>query len=205
MHFRPRRPHDVQRKVCDKVNVAVLADVAPGSGPEQPELAAVLTGHVSKKDSDARQGVTTLSHSNRVAFFEGEYGHAPILPKNVRRNAPFAVPLRRSLPEMRSLRVTDYRTIVQDLPKAELHIHIEGSLEPGMMFDLTQRNRVSMPRSSHHNRPTSNRLRARYSSSTAAPDTGTDALDFAPLDGGLDGCPDSCRPGSRGRRCVAGP
>ena len=41
--------------------------------------------------------------------------------------------------------MTDYRTIVQELPKAELHIHIEGSLEPDMMFDLAQRNRVSLP------------------------------------------------------------
>ena len=41
--------------------------------------------------------------------------------------------------------MTDYRAIVQELPKAELHIHIEGSLEPDMMFDLAQRNRVSLP------------------------------------------------------------
>lgn len=41
--------------------------------------------------------------------------------------------------------MTDYRTIVQELPKGELHIHIEGSLEPDMMFDLAQRNRVSLP------------------------------------------------------------
>lgn len=41
--------------------------------------------------------------------------------------------------------MTDYRAAVQELPKAELHIHIEGSLEPDMMFDLAQRNRVSLP------------------------------------------------------------
>ncbi|NJL45058.1 MAG: adenosine deaminase [Leptolyngbyaceae cyanobacterium SM2_3_12] len=34
---------------------------------------------------------------------------------------------------------------IQSLPKAELHIHIEGSLEPEMMFELAQRNRVSLP------------------------------------------------------------
>ena len=39
----------------------------------------------------------------------------------------------------------DYPAIVQALPKAELHIHIEGSLEPDMMFELAQRNRVSLP------------------------------------------------------------
>ncbi|NIM70060.1 MAG: adenosine deaminase [Xanthomonadales bacterium] len=31
------------------------------------------------------------------------------------------------------------------LPKAELHMHIEGSLEPAMMLELARRNRVSLP------------------------------------------------------------
>jgi len=31
------------------------------------------------------------------------------------------------------------------LPKAELHIHIEGSLEPEMMLRLAQRNGVDLP------------------------------------------------------------
>ena len=37
------------------------------------------------------------------------------------------------------------KQLVADLPKAELHIHIEGSLEPAMMFELAQRNRVELP------------------------------------------------------------
>ena len=36
-------------------------------------------------------------------------------------------------------------SLIQTLPKAELHIHIEGSLEPEMMFELAQRNQVSLP------------------------------------------------------------
>jgi adenosine deaminase len=36
-------------------------------------------------------------------------------------------------------------SLIEGLPKTELHIHIEGSLEPEMMFDLAARNRVSLP------------------------------------------------------------
>ena len=46
---------------------------------------------------------------------------------------------------------------VQALPKAELHIHIEGSLEPEMVFALADRNGVSLPDASVAD------LRRRYS------------------------------------------
>lgn len=34
---------------------------------------------------------------------------------------------------------------IQQLPKVELHLHIEGTLEPEMMFDLAQRNQITLP------------------------------------------------------------
>ena len=42
-------------------------------------------------------------------------------------------------------RVTSLREYVVSLPKAELHLHIEGTLEPEMMFDLAQRNGIPLP------------------------------------------------------------
>ncbi len=35
--------------------------------------------------------------------------------------------------------------LIAALPKAELHLHIEGSLEPQLLFDLAQRNNISIP------------------------------------------------------------
>ena len=39
----------------------------------------------------------------------------------------------------------DRTAFIQGLPKAELHLHIEGSLEPAMMLDLAGRNGVELP------------------------------------------------------------
>ena len=39
----------------------------------------------------------------------------------------------------------DTASFVRALPKAELHLHIEGTLEPEMMFDLAARNGIDLP------------------------------------------------------------
>ena len=35
--------------------------------------------------------------------------------------------------------------LIDKLPKAELHLHIEGTLEPEMMLALAKRNNVTLP------------------------------------------------------------
>ncbi len=36
-------------------------------------------------------------------------------------------------------------SFIQNLPKIELHIHIEGTLEPELMFKLASRNSILLP------------------------------------------------------------
>jgi adenosine deaminase len=37
------------------------------------------------------------------------------------------------------------KSFIERMPKAELHVHIEGTLEPELMFELALRNRVPLP------------------------------------------------------------
>ena len=39
----------------------------------------------------------------------------------------------------------DVEELIRNAPKAELHIHIEGSLEPELMFEIANRNHVALP------------------------------------------------------------
>jgi len=39
----------------------------------------------------------------------------------------------------------DTQTLIAQLPKCELHIHVEGSLEPELMFALARRNGIRLP------------------------------------------------------------
>jgi len=44
--------------------------------------------------------------------------------------------------------VSTLKTFVERMPKAELHLHIEGTLEPVMLMDLAARHQVELPYSS---------------------------------------------------------
>ena len=37
------------------------------------------------------------------------------------------------------------KSFIQNLPKAELHLHIEGTFEPELMFNIAQRNHIKLP------------------------------------------------------------
>ena len=41
--------------------------------------------------------------------------------------------------------MNDLSSFVAGLPKAELHVHIEGTLEPEQMFEFAKRNRIAIP------------------------------------------------------------
>ena len=41
--------------------------------------------------------------------------------------------------------MTDLNVFIASMPKVELHLHIEGSLEPEMLFDLGKPNAVALP------------------------------------------------------------
>lgn len=41
--------------------------------------------------------------------------------------------------------MTELNKFIEGMPKAELHLHIEGSLEPELMFSLAQRNNITLP------------------------------------------------------------
>lgn len=41
--------------------------------------------------------------------------------------------------------MTDMTQFIKGMPKVELHLHIEGSLEPELMFALAQRNNINIP------------------------------------------------------------
>ena len=41
--------------------------------------------------------------------------------------------------------MTDMRAFIEDMPKAELHVHVEGTLEPELKFELARRNGIELP------------------------------------------------------------
>lgn len=43
---------------------------------------------------------------------------------------------------MNGLEITQF---VKDLPKVELHVHIEGTLTPALRWKLAQRNNIKLP------------------------------------------------------------
>ena len=43
------------------------------------------------------------------------------------------------------VRIAIVRDLIDAMPKAELHVHLEGTLEPDLSFALAQKNRIELP------------------------------------------------------------
>ena len=41
--------------------------------------------------------------------------------------------------------MSDIQQFIEGLPKVELHLHIEGSFEPELMFEIANRNNIKIP------------------------------------------------------------
>ena len=41
--------------------------------------------------------------------------------------------------------MTDIEELIKKIPKTELHLHIEGCLEPELMFKFAKRNNIEIP------------------------------------------------------------
>jgi adenosine deaminase len=41
--------------------------------------------------------------------------------------------------------MSNLKSFIEGMPKCELHVHIEGTLEPEMKFQLAKRNNVQLP------------------------------------------------------------
>lgn len=62
--------------------------------------------------------------------------------------------------------MVDIEELVRSMPKCELHLHIEGTLEPDLKFRLAERNGVGLPYRTVEEARAARKPRRRASSTT---------------------------------------
>src|SRR3981189_3682027 len=85
---------------------------------------------------------TTAGHSSFV-LTRARSSHQQLIVRRFVRSAAVRAcpaPCPRETPGMH-----DTDALIARLPKCELHIHVEGSLEPELMFALARRNGIQLP------------------------------------------------------------
>src|SRR4030042_6693496 len=97
------------------------------------------------------QGVPSVAHRRRSARAAAGIirrrlphgrGARPALPRD---RAAWGSPFAPSLGSPRVVGREPMEEFIRGLPQVEVHLHIEGTLEPEMMFRLAERNGLSLP------------------------------------------------------------
>src|SRR4029453_3088889 len=84
--------------------------------------------------------LATASIDRGAGFGSLDRAHRPDAPAG-----PFPAAVGHASRPREKIRMQDTDSLIKRLPKCKLHIHIEGSLEPEMVFALARRNGIRLP------------------------------------------------------------
>src|ERR1700704_2945873 len=95
---------------------------------------------VKTSSSTSRRSKARATRRSRTVSASSSTSRRAERARKLRTSAPFSSDAsERNAPE------APIGGLLMELPKAELHLHIEGTLEPGSMFEMARRNGVDLP------------------------------------------------------------